>query len=79
MAITLKPAQFNSFNVGINDLHDNLNNVTKNKKYSSTKNNDKMDSLDCSTVADSSDFNNNLDGLDSLGLRFCKNLDYKQK
>ena len=29
MAITLKPAQFNSFNVGINDLHDNLNNVIK--------------------------------------------------
>lgn len=81
MAITLKPASLNHYNVGINDLHETLNNVIKNKQYNITtnKNKDTMDILDCSTSADSSDFNNNLDGLDSLGLRFCKTLDYKQK
>ena len=80
MALVVKPASFNSYNVGINDLHDNLNNVIKNKRYNITtnKHKDTMDILDCSTCADSSDLNN-LDGLDSLGLIFCKTLPYNNK
>ena len=37
MAIVVKPAPINSFNIGLNDLHDKINHVIKNKKYSSYK------------------------------------------
>jgi len=34
MAIILKPAPLNYFNLNLNTLHENLNSVIKNKKYS---------------------------------------------
>ena len=62
MAITLKPAALNSFNLSLNTLHENLNNVTKNKRYNtlqdavkSIKKNNNVDPLDCSTCATSED------------------------
>lgn len=80
MSLAIKTAPLNSFNVGISELHNNLNNVIKNKKSNIAINNktSAMDILECSTVADSSDLNN-LDGLDNLGLCFNKTLEYKKK
>ena len=62
MAITLKPATINSFNLGIHGLHDNISNVIKSKKYDTyedavrgIKKNNCLDALECSTCASSYD------------------------
>ena len=78
MSFVLKSGSFNSLNIGLNDLHDNLNNVIKNKLYNIDAKKSNMDNSDCSTCADSSDLNN-LDCIDNLGLVFYKKMDYKQK
>ena len=62
MAITLKPAAINSFNLGLHELHNNINNVIKRKKYNTyeeavknIKKNNCLDVLECSTCASSYD------------------------
>ena len=67
MAIILKPTPLNSFNLSLNTLHENLNNVIKNKKYNtlqdavkSIKKNNNVDPLDCSTCATSEDLKKRL-------------------
>ena len=74
---TVAPPPLTSYNVGINNLHDNLYTAIKNKQYNIHTKKEKMDILDCSTCADSTDLNG-LDSLDSLGLTFSKLLGHKQ-
>ena len=71
MALVVKPASFNSYNVGINDLHDNLDNRIKNKQYTLTTSIHKntMGILKCSTCAGSSDLTS-LDGVGSFRCRY---------
>ena len=63
MAITLKPASLNPYNVGINDLHETLNNVIKNKQYSNNSSTKQIkdDNIDYSTT-----YGDNLEDIQSV-------------
>ena len=63
---TVAPPPLTSYNVGINNLHDNIYTAITNKQYNIHTQKRKIDILDCSTCADSTDLNC-LDSSDSLG------------
>ena len=79
MSFAVKPAPLNNFNVVLHDLHDTLNHIINNKQYYNNNNTtqNKDDNIDYSTTYGDNLEQDDVDGLNGLGLRFCHILDYK--
>ena len=80
MSFAVKSAPLNNLNVGLNDLHYNLNKLINNKPYSNNNNTKqhKDDNIDYSTTYGDNLEQGEVDSLNGLGLSFCHILDYKQ-